>query len=545
MKLRNIIFSIIAAGIFVLPGCESDADFLSEERKDALTTDNAFLTKSQFESLLGANYRTLQSMYNSGDGAANIWQNGYGMDAMHYALAEDVAYNDWTKVNEFEGFNGNWYNINFQMIKYANTVIDAAQKEGVKWNSETEKNEIIAEGRFFRAWSYRNLVNIYGGMPIIETPLTEPKVDFVRNTKEECYTFIKEDLEFAKSNLPLTTETPGKVVRAAADHLLAEIYICLKDYDNAIAAATRVIDGTDGDYQLMTERFGLRADEPGKTVYWDLFRMGNHNYQTGNKEAIWVAQFEYNLPGGTVNYGRPTIERAMWNRYWLFSKAGYSGTAADSTGRGVAFLRGTDHVNYGIWKNTEGDIRNLESSVKRKYYFAADVTVDGVSYAEGDLIPKSFLTAKEDSMWYIYPNFQKFGTDKHKDEKPDNGFVPDFYVMRLAGTYLLRAEAYLGKGQKDKAADDINVIKARAKAPLITASDVTIDYILDERLRELYGEEFRTLTLGRLGLIYDRTKRFGYSLSKSTIKEYNNLFPIPQSVIDRNVGAEFKQNPGY
>ncbi|MCF6356414.1 MAG: hypothetical protein L3J54_01290, partial [Draconibacterium sp.] len=150
MKLYKNILIVIAAGFFLLTGCESDTDFLFEERKDALTTDNAFLSKSQFESLLGSNYRTLQSMYNSGDGAANIWQNGYGMDAMHYALAEDVAYNDWTKVNEFEGFNRKWYNNNFQMIKYANTVIDAAQKEGVKWNSETEKNEIIAEGRFFR-----------------------------------------------------------------------------------------------------------------------------------------------------------------------------------------------------------------------------------------------------------------------------------------------------------------------------------------------------------------------------------------------------------
>lgn len=541
MKLNKNILVIFAAGLLVFSGCESDTDFLSEQRKDALTTDNAFLSKSQFEMLLGSNYRTLQGMYNSGDGAANVWQNGYGMDAMAYAMDDNISYNDWSKVNPFEGFNSNWFSINFQMIKYSNTVIDAASKDGVKWNSEAEKNAIIAEGKFFRAWSYRNLVNVYGGMPIIDQPVTEPKVDFVRNSKEECYAFMKSDLEFAKTHLPLTTAIPGKIVRAAADHLLAEINICLKDYDGAIAAATRVIDGTDGDYKLMTGRFGVRKNEPNKTIFWDLFRMGNHNYQTGNKEAIWVAQFEYNISGGTVNFGRPTIERAMWNRYWLFRKAGYSGTAHDSTGRGVSFIKGTDYVNYTIWHNTGNDLRNHESSIKRKFYFAADVA----PYKKGDLIPRSFLTANEDTMQYIYPNWQKFGTNKHKDAIPDNGYVPDFYVMRLPETYLLRAEAYLAKGQKDKAADDINVIKTRAQAPLITAADVSIDYILDERLRELYGEEFRTLTLGRLGLIYDRTKRFGYGPSKSSIKEHNNLFPIPQSAIDRNVGAEFEQNPGY
>ena len=65
-------------------------------------------------------------------------------------------------------------------------------------------------------------------------------------------------------------------------------------------------------------------------------------------------------------------------------------------------------------------------------------------------------------------------------------YDPDWYVIRLAETYLLLAEAYLNKGDKASAADAINVVRARAKAPLCTAADVTIDYILDERARELY-----------------------------------------------------------
>ena len=161
-------------------------------------------------------------------------------------------------------------------------------------------------------------------------------------------------------------------------------------------------------------------------------------------------------------------------------------------------------------------------------------------------IPKSYLTTWEDSMRYVFPQWYKFGTDKHLDGRPDNGYVRDFYVMRLAETYLLRAEAYLGKGgMNSEAAADINVIHARAQAPLVAAGDVDIDYILDERLRELYGEGFRTLTLGRLGLIYDRTKRFGYTPARASVQEHNNLLPIPQSVIDRNTGAVLEQNPGY
>lgn len=538
-KYRNINLILLSC-LFLIVSC-SDEDFLNEERKDAFTTENAFLNKAQFETLLASNYRILQTIYNSGDSDSDPWVLGLGTDVAFWPLDDTRVYNDWSLVNPFESYTDRWVSWQYQFIRNSNTVIDAAQKEGVEWNSDEERDAIIAEGRFFRAFAYRNLANIFGGMPIVDGPVTEPKVDFVRNTREECWQFAKEDLEFARTYLNTTAKYPGKVTKAAADHLLAEVNICLEDWDGAIDAASRVIDGTDGDYQLMTGRFGTRANEPGKNIYWDLFRMGNQNYESGNKEAIWVAQFEDKLSGGTVNFGRPTVERTWWNRIWLFNKAGYNGIAADSTGRGASFVRPTDHANFTIWKNTGSDLRNTEAVIKRKFYFAADVP----PYAKGDLIPKSFLTAPEDTLQYVYPNWSKFGTDKHIDGKPDNGYIRDFYVMRLPETYLLRAEAYLGKGQKNLAAADINVLHTRAQSPLISASDVDIDYILDERMRELLGEEFRMLTLCRLGLLYNRTKRFGYEPARNSIKEKNNLFPIPQRVIDGNVGAAIEQNPGY
>ncbi|MFR8357651.1 MAG: RagB/SusD family nutrient uptake outer membrane protein [Parabacteroides sp.] len=84
----------------------------------------------------------------------------------------------------------------------------------------------------------------------------------------------------------------------------------------------------------------------------------------------------------------------------------------------------------------------------------------------------------------------------------------DDYAIRLPETYLLRAEAYLNLNQKDKAATDINAVRIRAKATPVEASMVDIDYILDERLRELYYEELRTVTLCRLGKLYDRAKAY-------------------------------------
>jgi hypothetical protein len=125
-----------------------------------------------------------------------------------------------------------------------------------------------------------------------------------------------------------------------------------------------------------------------------------------------------------------------------------------------------------------------------------------------------------------------------------NSSFKDEYMFRLAETYLLRAEAYLGKGDKAKAASDINVIRIRAKATPVDASKIDIDFILDERMRELYTEERRMFTLTRLGKLVERNRKYNPYTGK-TIADYHNLWPIPYSEIERNISAKLEQNPGY
>jgi hypothetical protein len=122
--------------------------------------------------------------------------------------------------------------------------------------------------------------------------------------------------------------------------------------------------------------------------------------------------------------------------------------------------------------------------------------------------------------------------------------------MRLAETYLLRAEAYLGKGDMASAAADINKVRARSNAKPVTANEVTLEYILDERARELHFEELRLLTLMRLGKLIERKRmynpmsNFTYN-TEENVMEYNNLWPIPISAIETNSEAVLEQNPGY
>ncbi len=118
--------------------------------------------------------------------------------------------------------------------------------------------------------------------------------------------------------------------------------------------------------------------------------------------------------------------------------------------------------------------------------------------------------------------------------------------MRLAETYLLRAEAHLLNGNAQNAADDINEVRSRANATPVTAVEVTLDYILDERARELTIEEPRRKTLARMGKLVERVRKYNMRQStRESIQDYHQWFPIPQRAIDANQGAVLEQNPGY
>jgi hypothetical protein len=127
----------------------------------------------------------------------------------------------------------------------------------------------------------------------------------------------------------------------------------------------------------------------------------------------------------------------------------------------------------------------------------------------------------------------------------------DQYFYRLAEAYLLRAEAYVNLGKNAEAAADINVLRTRAQGKPVTAEQMSIDFILDERRRELVCEEKRRLTLARTGKLAERIKKYNpyfsaqHSADKKDYDAHFDLFPVPLSAIQANKDGELKQNPGY
>ena len=114
--------------------------------------------------------------------------------------------------------------------------------------------------------------------------------------------------------------------------------------------------------------------------------------------------------------------------------------------------------------------------------------------------------------------------------------------FRLAETYLLLAEAYLGQNDPAKAAAALNEVRRRAGEPDIDAANMTMDELLNERIRELVGEESRRFTLVRTEKLLDRVRAYNTTI-KDKITERDLLWPIPQSIIDSNRDVEFPQNP--
>jgi len=545
---------IVLASFFVLASC-NDEEFLTEEVKTFYTTDNIFSSGTQVDQSLYTLYeaerrmRTANNLFGLG-----VFQ-GKGSDTfVAPGFRESQNFSNYSQINPDDDRIEGIFNLHYQIISYANTTLEAANREDITFESEEAKNYIIAQARFFRGRTYGSLAQLFGGVPIVEELATEPRFDYARASRAEVYQFAISELEAAVPNLPETTEQPGRVVKGAAQHLLSEFYLSLgietsstEAYDQAIQYASDVIDG--GIYSLMTERFGTRADEPGKNVYWDLFRLGNINYADGNMESIWTYQKDFGA--FTAGDGDAALQHP---RYWVpawRAIPGVVGVAEDVGGRGVAFFGPTTLTETIIWDPaiSAGDMRGDESNIRRTILYNDPANPDQF----GQPVPQEEIDRLlEARPGIVYPIYEKFTTDMFEglDQGQNRSNIfRDRYAIRLPETILLRAEAYHRKGDNQAAADDINMIRSRAQCNILAApEDVDIDYILDERARELLGEETRWHTLLRMGgtVAVDRLRAYIQHPWLATSLTFDfNLWPIPQATIDRNKDVPMAQNPGW
>jgi hypothetical protein len=358
---------------------------------------------------------------------------------------------------------------------------------------------------------------------------------------------IIQDLTFAAANLPnvgaltLKTNANGKPASRAnkymAMQLLAEVYLRANKPDLAEQQCTTIIGS--GNFGLSTARYGIKGSQPGDP-FSDMFLYGNERRYQGNKEAIWVLEMENpaTVVGGITNAPQ---QRRNWGAayYQINSPDGKPMVIADSLGgRGIGRMRLTDWVVYQLYG--ANDMRNSQYNIRRQYYYN-----NSASTSFNQPVPY----AGPDTVFKIAPNTTKWYDLLANETDAPFGFAmcKDIMMMRLGETYLLLAEAQFKQGKIPEATASLNVIRARANATPATTGQVTLDFILDERARELLAEENRRMTLMRTGTLVTRTLLHNTNTINPVLglTSKNLLLPIPQTEINLNKDAVLEQNTGY
>lgn len=556
MKLDKFITALFISTVGVCSSCDEDS-FLNEKPLSFIGLDNAYTSYEDCQTAINGLY-------------AKVRANFYNSDFIFFQ-STDVAKNARDNDN-FMGNMKNWmipeqaaintlWEREYKLISNANTLISRVPSMPI---TESQKKAVMAEAKFFRAFGYRTLVYCFGGVPLVLEETTSPRTDYIRNSKEEVLNAMKTDWEEAAAALPdIDAVADGKVSSLVAKHYLAETLISLGDYAGAVKLESEIIDHPAT--ALMTQRFGSHKNDAGD-VFSDLFLRKNQNRKTnGNTEALWVIQMEVDTEGGYLvssGYRPYYLERfAAPVGYSLTDPAGKTAMLCkngrsdlNSGGRGVSNMSNTQWWLNDLWQSDyENDIRNS------KYNIIRDIVYDLPSskyFGKSAIAPETYSKKLKENPWRWYPWPAKITTPgDHPDGLYENkeqltlkstagGTYLDQYMLRLPECYLLRAEAYLNMNQKERAAADINVVRRRAQAKDVRADDVTLDYILDERAREMVYEEFRRITLGRVGKYVERTRKYN-THEGPQMQDYYELFPIPYSVIEANKDAVLEQNPGY
>ncbi len=548
---RKIYILIVLALAFTTKSCDK---FIEEELVTDVSAASYYTTETGLEDGVRATYSTFKPFYGQEIGAAmltfgtDIWTNG--ADGGHKVFnfydgglngSESYIRDSWD----------NWY----KGINQANAIVNRAPDVEM---DESLKTIRLAEVRFLRAYFYFNIVTTFGDAHLSLEETEGVEIDANKTAQSEIYTqAIVPDLEFAIANLPNEQSDYGRATKPAAEFLLGK------------ALLTRSYQGfaEGSDASRAETLFGNVINNYGFELlpnFADLWDIDNQE----NSEMVYVVPNSKSQVDSDVD---PFGHR--WHLYFLHEYDVRRGMTRDITnGRPWKRHRPTDFM-LTLWDRTV-DTR-YDASFKHVWFAnknepATDAAGDEparAALAIGDtaiFIPGpgkdiEWPQSRQDAVPYLvysndeyderrFPSMNKWIDATRPDRQKVNG-QRDFILMRLADAYLLRAEARLQQNNAAGAADDINVIRLRAAVPgqeaasQITAGDVDLDFLLDERARELVGEGHRWPDLARTGKLVERTRLYNPQAAPN-IQDYHAVRPIPQNQIDRTLGG-YPQNPGY
>jgi starch-binding outer membrane protein, SusD/RagB family len=574
MKYFNIKKSIMLLGtvalLFISQSCKDllKEDVISQIGNDYLTTPKGF------NDAVNAAYSSLRAYYGSQQG---LTMTEYGTDI--YATGADGGYKGFhfydSQLNSSVDWLASVWDELYRGINTCNTVIESAKT--ITGVSDAVKNQRIAECKYLRGLYYFLLYMQWGGVDLRLAPTLTPTKVTTRATDKAMFDAIIADLEAALPALEAKRASSdyGRATKPACEHLLGYVYLTKNnssaagvkgatDLDKAITYLSDVVNGGYG-FSLLTD-FASVFDEGNQLNNEVVFACQyttdattntpavDNNGNTGGNNLHLFFGMQYDVQAGMqrdVNYGRPfkrlrptkyLIETAFADRVndsrfkksfrdtWLSNKPGtYSAFSLDNSKTTLTYKTG----DTTMWISPV-ELTKAERAAKPYQVITPGFATTGGFYNEA-----------------IFYTLTKFFDTKRPDLTYTHG-SRDYFVFRLADTYLLLAEAQLLAGKRPEALANINKVRERAAFPGKTAAmDITdaqlnMDFIMEERARELAGEQIRFLDLKRWGKLVERVKLYNPQAAVN-IKDIHNVRPIPQPQIDRTEGGNtaFPQNAGY
>jgi hypothetical protein len=570
---RKNLFILLAVFTATISSC-NDSRWLEPKPLSFYAPENVYIDEAGFNALLISMRKDLRAEHYDG---RSPMVNEHAVSDLGAPLSlPSVVVKDFASRLTPSGdggahdFPGKLFNLAYNSIKTTNVLV--SRIDHVKWQNESLRNRLLAGALFYRAYWYYRLVNSYGDVPFIGAEVTGPKLDFYTHSRWAILDKLIADLKWAVEWLP-ETAVAGAETRAAAGHLLAKVALAAGDFDQAIQAASQVIGGR---HRLMTDRFGIHKNDVNRNVIWDLHRPENMNDPV-NTETLFAVVDRHTDPTGARTVEGNVLARAYNPAWWQNGRDSegkdamvLNGAQYDTLFEGNAQSRPTQFYLYEIW-DFKNDIRRKGNNWVEWYQIRYNnpSSVDFGKPVNRDNYPIPEDTLKHS---YSFPHYKTYIPEQLPTVRPMGGHG-DMYIFRLAETHLIRAEAYFWKGDLSSAAQDINVVRGRAKALPVAPSEVTIDYIFDERARELFAEEPRHGEMVRASYLMAKANLNGYSLEGFDqrnwfhdrvmeknwffkvalpwgeqvfkISPHNALWPVPETIIAANTLGVINQNLGY
>ncbi|GAB3728524.1 RagB/SusD family nutrient uptake outer membrane protein [Hymenobacter agri] len=383
-----------------------------------------------------------------------------------------------------------------------------------------------AEARFLRAVSYMHVVDLFGGGPYVTEASTVGTSSPPYYTRQQLYNYVESELVALTSDLaPPRTAEYGRIDQAAAHAMLARLYLNAGVYTGTpqyAKAATEAKAVIDAGYTLNT------TSAPVASAYGRLF-LADNNLAPAKNEIIWPVIFDVN---SVQSYGGTTF---LVNGSTSGADAAWQTLVGQTTG----------------W----GGLRTTSALVDKFFLAGGDTLKDrrGRFYTKGQTLAITDLSQFNQGLGVVkYRNVTSNGVAQGGAQ---NFSSVDFPMLRLGDMMLVYAEA-ASRGNADRTTglNYVNQLRRRAfgfpiNAPStadITDAQMTPDFILDERAREMHWEGTRRSDLIRYGKFTEATYLWpwkgGVSGGTSVDSKYK-LFPLPAA--DLTANPNLKQNPGY